>query len=53
MREIKFRAWNTHTNTMITKFLLGSQTDPEHPEWTCPLIWENDDWICCDAGIEL
>jgi uncharacterized phage protein (TIGR01671 family) len=53
MNQIKFRAWDTHKKKMITKFMLGSNTDPESSEWTCPIVWMNNEWVNHDGLIIL
>jgi uncharacterized phage protein (TIGR01671 family) len=55
MREIKFRAWDSYTNKIIFKFMLGSDTKMESDLWTCPLTlidegtltqeWVNNDCL--------
>jgi uncharacterized phage protein (TIGR01671 family) len=45
MRQVKFRAWDKHENKMITKFMIGSSTDPESKEWTCPIVWIGNEWL--------
>ena len=47
--ELKFRAWDTHTNKMIDKFMLGSATNDEEPLWTCPITWNDKDWVNNDC----
>lgn len=42
-REIKFRAW--YGNKMIHKFLMGSETAPDNDLYTCPLTFENGEWV--------
>ena len=53
MNQIKFRAWDTHQNKMITKFMIGSNTDPDSSEWTCPIVWTNNEWVNHDGLIIL
>jgi uncharacterized phage protein (TIGR01671 family) len=53
MNQIKFRAWDTHQNKMITKFMIGSNTDPDSSEWTCPIVWMNNEWVNHDGLIIL
>ena len=53
MREIKFRAWDAQRNKMITKFMIGSNTDPDSSGWTCPIVWINNEWVNHDGLIIL
>ena len=54
MREIKFRAWDSYTNKMIYKFMLGSDTRMGSDLWTCPLVLINEgtetqEWVNADT----
>ena len=49
MSDIRLRAWDSHSDEMITKFLMGSVVDDNDNEWTCPLTWTGSDWVNNDC----
>lgn len=49
MRHIRFRAWDKHRKEMNYKVLVGN-TDVNHENYTCNLIWVDDkkEWVNAD-----
>lgn len=48
-RIIKFRIWSM--DQFYYKCLVGNTTDTNDTNWTCPMVYHNENWVHCDNGV--